>query len=548
MADNATLISIMVKGIMNNVENSANMLTININQIINEYGKEQDRDSSITDLKYYADITNELSYSQLVFPEVDSLAFIDLDGTIYGSSPKLEAAQFPVLEAPMLESLNNTSGTNVFFSMENRNYLTEDQDDIILSLGKKVYDIRTGDPLGYLILNLNEITLSDVYRQIGFIENEEYLIVNSQGAVISAVDPDKRLRLLSDERLRNRILSREDMIDRVESDQGSYLLSSEYVQQYGWRLVHYIPLDALTSEVNQMRTLIFVSGLLCLLITLLAAGVLSDVIAKPIISLSSSMKRFREGHLDMELEVHSRDEIGLLANGFNKMIQRIKALLDRIKTEQQQKRQIEYALIQAQIKPHFLYNTLDVIYALSEMNRTKDLQKTTKALADFYRSVLSKGRELITIEDEIKNVQDYLSIQQLRYADVFKYTIHIDSSIQLVHIPKLSLQPLVENAIYHGLKEQDEFGTLLIKGFVQGDRCCIEISDDGVGLSSERLQQIREELNEERADSIYGLYNVHRRLQLFYGEGSGLEINSGLGQGTIVTVQIPLVQDRVDAE
>jgi two-component system sensor histidine kinase YesM len=211
-------------------------------------------------------------------------------------------------------------------------------------------------------------------------------------------------------------------------------------------------MSELTAENQKITLLILAIGVICFIFAVFGAGGLSKLISNPIIHLSNSMKRFSEGNLNVVLEVNSKDEMGLLASGFNTMNRTSSSLLNNIKLEQKKKREYELALIQAQIKPHFLYNTLDVIYALSELGRVKDVQKTTKALADFYRVTLSKGRDIITIEEEMRNVRDYLSIQQIRYSDVFNYTMEVENAVLPHSILKLTLQPLVENAIYHGLK------------------------------------------------------------------------------------------------
>jgi two-component system sensor histidine kinase YesM len=253
------------------------------------------------------------------------------------------------------------------------------------------------------------------------------------------------------------------------------------------------------------------------------------------------MKRFSEGNLNAVMEVNSKDEMGLLASGFNTMNRTIIQLLSNIKLEQKKKREYELALIQAQIKPHFLYNTLDVIYALSELGRIKDVQKTTKALADFYRVTLSKGRDSITIEEELRNVKDYLSIQQIRYSDVFNYTIEVENSVLQHSILKLTLQPIVENAIYHGLKEKGDFGFLQVHAFTEAETIKIQIIDNGVGMDAEKIREIlhSDETGQGQVMS-YGLRNVDHRLRLYFGEDYGLLIESERGKGTVVTVRIPL--------
>jgi two-component system sensor histidine kinase YesM len=297
--------------------------------------------------------------------------------------------------------------------------------------------------------------------------------------------------------------------------------------------------DRLTEDTRKITKLIFLIGLVCFVFALFGARLLSNVISKPIVHLSRHMKKLKEGNLDQQIEVTSGDEIGLLASGFNTMMSRVKELLANIGAEQRKKREYELALMQAQIKPHFLYNTLDVIYTLSEMGRARDVQRTTKALADFYRVALSKGKDQIKLEEEIRSVMDYLSIQHIRYSDVFNFNIDIAPNILDCTIPKLTIQPLIENAIYHGLKNKASFGKLTITGKREDQKVILVVTDDGAGMTEDRLQAIKMSMNDSQQQVGYGLCSVHQRIKLYFGESYGIQIESESGIGTVVTVELP---------
>lgn len=225
MKDTSTLITIRINGIMKNVENAANMLTISLNRIIGEQNRIRDLNAPVVDVKLYTEITNELNFSRLVFPEVESLAFINEQGRVYGSSLQLESNDVSVLDTDMLQTLKKTSGYNVWFPMQRRDYLTLSRDDVVMTLGKKIIDIRTGSTIGYLILNLNEKTLSEVYRNVGFAENERYLILDGQDTVVSAADPELRLAKLNLPELEGWTSSGRDAVGTVSSAAGEYLFS-----------------------------------------------------------------------------------------------------------------------------------------------------------------------------------------------------------------------------------------------------------------------------------------------------------------------------------
>lgn len=233
-----------------------------------------------------------------------------------------------------------------------------------------------------------------------------------------------------------------------------------------------------------------------------------------------------------------------MTESFNHMTDRIQDLLQTVEAEQQQKREYEMALIQEQIKPHFLYNCLDVIYTLNLMGRQKDAAKATKALADFYRVSLSKGADIISLDEEFKNVADYLSLQQIRYSDVFDYTIDLPENLKTQKIIKLTLQPIVENAIYHGLKAQDDFGHLSIKAYAEGQDLYIEIVDNGLGMDKGKIPGL---LEPKENRQHYGLYNVFHRIQLTFGTGYGMTLESQSGKGTKVRVHIPYIDRSIES-
>ncbi|MCY9669308.1 sensor histidine kinase [Paenibacillus alginolyticus] len=542
VSDNSSLIITRITGMLTNVESCANMLTINLNKLIVE--EPQSQGSSETSLQMYTQITNQLSFAMLVFPDVQSAAYIDANGRVFGSNLLMERNQELITSSEMLKQIDASSGNNIWFPMQQRNYLTTDSQEIVMTLGKRIVNIYTGQKLGMLVLNIKESSLSAIYQKIGSIQDGSYFIVNERGVVISSQHPEDLLHEVADPTLKNWITSSDNTSDLTSFQHEKTLVVSSDVPSFGWKLISMAPLVSLTADTRKITVLIVFIGLICLFFALLGAGMLSQLIAKPIMGLTKHMKKVKEGSLDIEFQVNSEDEIGLLASGFNAMIKRVQELLTNINFEQKKKREYELALIQAQIKPHFLYNTLDVIYTLSEMGRARDVQRTTKALADFYRAALSKGRETITIEEEVRNVKDYLSIQRIRYSDVFTFEFDIRGEVLSGLIPKLTIQPLVENAIYHGLKTKGSLGLLKVTGEIVAGKIKIIVSDDGVGMLPQRLEALVKKPESPEQAVGYGLRNVNDRIQLYFGDDYGLQIESQPGQGTEVTLWLPFQSEE----
>ncbi|WP_019914660.1 sensor histidine kinase [Paenibacillus sp. HW567] len=537
VSDNSTLITTLMNSMLTNTESAANILTLNLNKVIVE--KYSENGGQVSNLQLYTQITNQLSYALLIFPDVDSAAYISRTGVVYGSNPGMERNAELVPGSSMLSTLEHSRGSNIWFPMERRNFLATNPEQPVLSLGKRIVNINTGETLGYVILNVREDALSAIYRDIGSIQDESFMIVDRNGIVVSALEASRVLQPLPSGALRNWVMGPEKQNLLQPSPSGRMLLVRADIAKLDWKLISMVPYNRLNEDTKTITQLIILIGFVCLFFAVLGAGMLSNLIAKPIINLSRHMKHVNEGNLDQSLEVKSRDEIGILASGFNMMMNRVKELLSNIGKEQREKREYELALIQAQIKPHFLYNTLDVIYTLSDMGRARDVQRTTKALADFYRVVLSNGRDQITLQEELNSVRDYLSIQQIRYSDVFNFKIDIDPDILPCIIPKLTLQPLVENAIYHGLKTKGSFGELNIKGYMEEGKVILKITDDGVGMSEERLHALETAMKGQEKPVGYGVSSVHERIRLYFGPEYGLHITSKPGQGTEITVDLP---------
>jgi two-component system sensor histidine kinase YesM len=439
------------------------------------------------------------------------------------------------LESGILKSFDVSSTENIWFPMQKRDFLVTDENAPVLTLGKKVIDPTGGKKLGVLVLNIKETSISDVYRSVGPASITSYFLLDGQGKIVSSPNKDEILKPLTNTGLKQLILNRGNFSEIIKIDGTNMLVTSTSLQYLGWKLVSVIPIKELTADVNKNTFAVVILGLLCMSLALFAATVLSSVIARPLVKLTKKMKEIEDGNLDVVFNMTSTDEIGKLASGFNVMVERIKELLLKSKLEE-----YELALIQAQIKPHFLYNSLELVYTLCGIAGAKDAQTATKSLADFYRVALSEGREVITIEEEIKSVKDYLYIQRYKYSDVFDYEINVKDDILTCKILKLTLQPLVENSIYHGLKAKGSFGRILIEGYIEEENILIKIIDNGIGISEERIRQIFEYADANAEKSSFGLRNVDERIKLFYGEKYGLKMVSQLGQGTEVTVVIPL--------
>ncbi len=261
-------------------------------------------------------------------------------------------------------------------------------------------------------------------------------------------------------------------------------------------------------------------------------------ITGPISALSRKVQQFGEGRFDAApVETHIT-ELQTLDSGFDEMARRVDALMDKQMQDQQSLHRAELELLQAQINPHFLYNTLDSIAILAESDRGEDVVNMVTSLSTFFRNSLNKGEDIISLDAECTQVTSYLEIQQIRYSDILRYEIHIPDELLDCRVPKLILQPLVENALYHGIKNRRGMGTITVTGESDGDDLLLKVTDNGAGMDEEQVRILQAGIYEDRHTGL-GLVNVHKRIRLYCGEPYGLFFESQMGKGSVVSIRLP---------
>jgi len=297
----------------------------------------------------------------------------------------------------------------------------------------------------------------------------------------------------------------------------------------------------LNSEIESFIFLcIFLVGAITAIV-LLATMVVLNNITNPLRKLCEVTKRISEGDFTAQTQIETNDEIRILAQSVDDMAGKLEVMVDKIKEDESKMRYAELRLLQEQINPHFLYNTLDTIVWLVEGNETDKAVDVVVSLSEFFRLVLSKGKEFISIQDEEMHIRSYLEIQRARYHDILDYEILIDRQLYQYKILKMTLQPLVENSLYHGIKYKRAKGKIVVTAELKDNKICIYVCDNGVGMEVETLEKLRKEIQSpcKETESGFGLANVNERIRMNFGVEYGIFIDSVKGEGTRVTVIIP---------
>ncbi len=334
----------------------------------------------------------------------------------------------------------------------------------------------------------------------------------------------------------------------VRGETGLTELIESYMHDYvGDEVRELARLQEVISNQVMGLSIVMVTGvaLLSLSVALYAVRVTRRIVG-PIGELCRKAKQFGEGDFAASpVETHLT-ELQTLDSGFDEMARRIDALMVKQVDDQKSLHRAELELLQAQINPHFLYNTLDSIAILADCHREEDVVTMVTSLSTFFRNSLSRGADIISLAAECTQVKSYLEIQQIRYSDILEYEVNVPEALMDCMVPKLILQPLVENALYHGIKNRRGMGKIIVEGESCREDILLRVIDNGAGMDAAQVHDLQAGLYEDRHTGL-GLVNVHKRIRLYCGEQYGLSFQSEIGRGSTVTIRLPQTRTRPDA-
>lgn len=410
----------------------------------------------------------------------------------------------------------------------------------VITLSKRIKNTKYLDYSGVFFIDLNYDVISDMCENNSLGEKGYVFILDRDGNIIYHPQQQLLYSGLKTEKVKEVMNSKNNYFVTNEGDESKlYTISTS--NKTGWTIVGVVYESELMKNKTKTQIIYILVTSILLLATMLITAFVSARITRPIKILKESMKEVEKGNFDnASIEMISEDEIGSLSKSFNIMTKEIQKLMEENIYEQKQKRKSELKALQSQINPHFLYNTLDSIIWMAEGNRTQEVVLMTSSLAKLLRQSISNENEVLTIEQEVSYIKSYLTIQKMRYKDKLEYKIDVDRDIYHCEIVKLVLQPIVENAIYHGIKFKDTMCLLCVRGYSEGENIFIKIIDNGIGMTQETLDHIFDEHKDNHKSNGVGVNNVQMRLQLYYGKNYGISYESTPGEGTTATITIPM--------
>lgn len=473
--------------------------------------------------------------------DIVTLAVFSEDGELLMGSPNSKLKSNVVIERQeWFHSALSLPGS-LFFIPPHVQNLFEDKHDWVVSLSRCITFYRNGKGVrGVLLVDLNFKAIEQLCRRVSLGRRGYIYIVDSEGNIV--YHPQQQLIYMG--------LKYENNDDILKHSYGTFmqefggdrrLVTVKTVNYTGWKIVGISYMDELVAAKRDIYNYVWFIVITGIIFVIAIFSVISAKISQPIKELEKSMKLVEEGNFDINIDVRGEDEVVELSRTFNIMVSRIRELMDQILVEQEAKRKSDLNALQAQINPHFLYNTLDSIVWMAENGKSQDVITMVTALARLFRISISKGKDIISVEQELEHARNYMIIQKIRYKNKFNFEINADKEALSHKTLKLILQPIIENSIYHGIEYMVDEGLIKINVRTTEDKLIYEISDNGLGMKLEVLENILSFKSKNTGGSGVGVKNVHERIQLSYGKEYGLAIESELEEGTTVTITIPLI-------
>lgn len=478
-------------------------------------------------------LRNSLYLSLEATPVISSILIIHEDGTCDGAArytlPDTRLAS--PSQASWYEEVRSNKGTPIF-CINGGGYFEPDPGNQYISLIRLINSVEDAKPLGYMILNISVKSLLSFARE----DRDNYFdicVYGTDSPMLDFLNPDLQNWLASEDPAS---LSEESELF-ISGER--YLFLKFQNPTYDWFYLSAIRYSRFSDNYLPFLLIFILTVLISILVFALVSVCTRRFITAPLGRLMSAMKKTETGNFNHAAVTTYKDEIGQLQDAYNEMVDKIQSLLNAKISEQKLLRRAELNTLQEQIKPHFLYNSLNAIAYLITDNQNEKSYELVMSLSDYYRESLSKGSDIIPLYTEISIVKNYLKLQKVRFPDMFEDIYEIQEHLLSVNVPRLFLQPLVENSLYHGILPAGDFGTIKISVYQEQDTVKIHVADDGIGISEKKLGEILGSSLEANKKS-FGLRGTIERLRIFYDLDDVYQIKSEPGKGTEIILTFPI--------
>lgn len=484
-------------------------------------------------------VTMQLQSVEQMRGDISNVALILRDGEVLFGNPASRLNQYSHYQKTgwYHGALQHTD--DVYVSSSHVQNLIDGAYTWVISFSKAIMD-RNGQFWGILLVDLNYEAIDNICANVD-LGNQGYIyILDSDGDILWHPQQERiYANLKSEEALTEPKLhlpwkTNEKLDVSIRSDTTD------------WTIVGVAYVDELQQNPGEIYTTHLLAGIGAMLFAIATAFLISCAITEPLRSLGYTMQQVERGDFSVRSHVESKNEVGQLSENVNHMIAHTQDLMHQLVHNEEQKRQSEWRMLQAQIKPHFIYNTLDSIIWMCKSGNSEDAVEMTSALALLLRNSLGSGKDTVTVQEEMAHVQSYLVIQKMRYAEKLRYEMDVEPESLQCLIPKLIVQPLVENAIYHGIKPKEDGGLIHIAAMCEDEQLLITVEDNGLGMTPAQIERVMNEGASEEASSKIGIRNVNERIRIYFGDEYGLKFFSEPEKGLTALLRLPVRRGEAD--
>lgn len=392
---------------------------------------------------------------------------------------------------------------------------------------------------GVMLIGVNENVFYNVIESNSAESDIKVYIIDENGIIISSTVREEVNSIFNHPEVMEGIKGKP--VASIDLRVNNQIINTYPLTNGRWKVIEIIPYKVIYKDINHVRNVFFFTGGICILLFILIAFFIANRLTKPMICLTNAMQKAQEGDMSVQVSIGGRDEIGKLSNAFNTMICKIRELIIRINEEEQVKRSAELKMLRAQINPHFLFNTLNSIRWVAEMNRAKPVSELILALASLLKNSIMNDKEFVSLAEEIDNLKNYCKIQEVRYGGIFEVRYNVAKEALDCLVINLMLQPIVENSLIHGFEGLSRKGEININAEIMDEHLVITVIDNGQGMDQEQIKRVLEKRQDKHGElGSIGIINIHDRLKINFGREYGLEMFGEVGQGIKTVIRIPL--------
>ena len=410
----------------------------------------------------------------------------------------------------------------------------------VISYIRPIFDVSTGKILGHIIIDIDYELLREMMTISSIQYDEKVLVISPSGETIFNYPYNIDLE--------NIIQTHPSLMNEQKAQINAEVFGSKSVivlntvNYSEWKIIRVISSKKIYRDINFIERWALIIFVILCLIFIVASFIISSFLTRPIKELNTKFKLIQKGDLSVSTNFKTHDEIGQLGNSFNAMVVKLKTLINSIIEEQNKKSDLQFQVLQAQINPHFLYNTLDSIKWLAVIQNVNNIADMSSALINLLKYNISKESVVVLLSEELESINNYIKIQKYRYGEIFDVIFDISEKTNSCQIIRFILQPIVENSIIHGFENTESKGLIRISSRIVGDDLIIKVIDNGSGMSSENLEELQQAYDYKKKFSGIGIQNVQERIKVYFGDKYGISFESTLGKGTTVTITLPVIK------